>query len=295
MNALIERYKLLEEGFTTKVNIRQCLRINTLKANPQELILRLKNNKVELEKVPYLEQGYFYKAGFSLGATPEYLQGFYYLQEAASQLPVQVLDPKPGEEVLDMAAAPGSKTTQIAQKMENKGIIVALDNNSYRLKSLANNLERTGVSNCLVYKKDARFCFDLGKKFGKILLDAECSGNLAIEQKFFEKTTKEGILRNAKTQKELLRAAIKSLKPKGMIVYSTCSLEPEEDELVIDWMLTKYPEMKLEKINIAIGDPGITSPFGQKLNNEISKCLRLWPHKTNTQGFFIAKIKKNEA
>jgi len=292
MNKFLERYEKLEKGFTADVKIKPCLRINTLKTNPEALAERLKKNNVKLEKVSFLENAYFYTSDFSMGATPEYLQGFYYLQEAASQIPVQILNPKPDEMVLDMAAAPGSKTTQIAQKMANKGIIVALDDKPYRLKALASNLERMNITNCVVYKKDARFAFDLGKKFDKILLDAECTGNFCTDKKFFEAKKVEDIKFRSKIQKELLKAAIKCLKNNGTLVYSTCSLEPEENEMVIDWLLSKYPDLKLEKIIFPIGDPGITKPFGQNLNPEISKCLRLWPHKTGTQGFFVAKIQK---
>ncbi len=287
---LEKRYRQLEPSFTADFKIRTCIRINTIKISPEKLVKRLEKKKVILEKADFLECGYFCRSEFSLGATPEYLQGLYYLQEAASQIPVQLLDPKPGEEVLDMSAAPGSKTTQIAQKMDNKGIIVALDNKPYRLKALANNLERMGAKNCAAYKKDARFAFDLGKKFDKILLDAECSGNFAAEKSFFDRTTLQTIKMNAKIQKELLRAAVKCLRENGILVYSTCSLEPEENEMVIDWLLSKYKHLRLEKIDFSIGDSGITNPFGQQLNTEVSGCLRLWPHKTNTQGFFVAKI-----
>jgi tRNA (cytosine40_48-C5)-methyltransferase len=290
-NTLVKRYQSL--GYTCKlIDLRPSLRINTLKTTESEIISRLKGIGVELEKIQYTDFGYFFKATFSLGATSEYLQGYYYIQEAASQLPPQILEPKPDEIVLDMCAAPGSKTTEIAQYMHNKGTLVALDADPRRLFALRNNLERCGVMNALLYKKDARFVFDLGLQFDKILLDAPCSGNYAIEEDFFIKKSVDGIRERARLQKELLKAAIKVLKKNGTLVYSTCSLEPEEDEMNIDWLLSKYPEMKLEQVELDIGDDGLVEVFGKKLNPEIKKCKRFWPTKTKTEGFFIAKLVK---
>ncbi|RJQ17627.1 RsmB/NOP family class I SAM-dependent RNA methyltransferase [Candidatus Woesearchaeota archaeon] len=291
MNPFVERYQKMESTFNADVTLQSCLRVNTLRTTPQDILARLTSKKVELEKVPYLDFGHFFHADFSLGATPEYLLGYYYLQEAASQLPVQVLQPQAGETVLDMAASPGSKTTQIAQYMQNKGAIIALDNHPMRLNALRNNIERMGVTNTIIFKKDARFAFDLGMQFDKILLDAPCSGNFAKEKKFFELKTVEGARQMARTQKELLTAALKCLKPNGILVYSTCSLEPEENEMNMEWLLKKF-SVQLEKINLDIGDEGLTNIFGEELSLEIKKTVRLWPHKTGTEGFFIAKIRK---
>jgi NOL1/NOP2/sun family putative RNA methylase len=292
-NPLVKRYKMLGCD-CRQIDIKQSLRVNTLKIDEKEIIDRLKSLNVKLTKISYTNNGYFYDAKFSLGATSEYLQGYYYIQEAASQLPPQVLDPKPEETVLDMCAAPGSKTTQIAQYMRNTGTIIALDSEPRRLFALRNNLERCNVSNAILYKKDARFVFDLGIKFDRILLDAPCSGNYAIEEDFFIKKSIDGIRERARLQKELLKAAIKVLKKDGTLVYSTCSLEPEEDEMNIDWILAKYPEMRLEDTGLKIGDSGIVNVFDKKLKSEISKCRRFWPEKTGTEGFFIAKLIKTK-
>jgi len=290
-NTLVKRYQSL--GFTCKlIDLQKSLRANTLKITPKEITDRLKKLGCELTKIEYTDFGYYYTTTFSLGATSEYLQGYYYLQEAASQLPPQVLEPKPEETVLDMCAAPGSKTTEIAQYMQNKGTLVALDADPRRLFALRNNLERCGVSNALLYRKDARFVFDLGIQFDKVLLDAPCSGNYAIEEDFFIKKSVDGIRERSRLQKELLKAAVKVLKKNGTLVYSTCSLEPEENEMNIDWLLSKYPEMKLEQVQVNIGDDGLTEVFGKKLNPELKKCKRFWPTKTKTEGFFIAKLVK---
>jgi NOL1/NOP2/sun family putative RNA methylase len=294
MNQFLKRYKQLGEDINPNIKIKPSIRINTLKIGENELIKRLKKEKITLEKIPFLKHGYYYKAKFSLGSTPEYLQGYYYLQEAASQLATEVLfeDNKFPEKVLDMAAAPGSKTTHIAQLMNNKGIIIALDKNPQRLISLQNNLERTGVTNTIIVKKDARFASDLGMTFDKILLDAPCSGNYTLEPQFFDEKSIDGLKPLIKEQRELLKEAIKCLKKDGLLLYSTCSLEPEENELQIDWLISKYKDIKIEKINKEIGSQGLIKVFNKKLRGEIKLCKRLWPHKTGTQGFFIAKIRK---
>jgi tRNA (cytosine40_48-C5)-methyltransferase len=291
-NTFIKRYEMLGCKCSKNIILKPSLRINTLKTDEKQLLIRLKSLGVKLERISYAKHGYFYDAKFSLGATAEYLMGYYYLQESASQLPVQVLDPKPGENILDMAASPGSKTTQIAQWMDNKGTIIALDTDNRRLLALRNNLERCGITNTIVYKKDARFATDMKMTFDKILLDAPCSGNYVIEEGFFTKKSVEGVHERARLQKELLKSAFNVLKDGGTLVYSTCSLEPEENEMNIEWLLKKYPEMKLEDTGLEIGDPGLVKVFGKKLSSEIKKCRRFWPEKTGTEGFFIAKLIK---
>jgi NOL1/NOP2/sun family putative RNA methylase len=292
-NPLVKRYATLGCKCTL-ITLKPSFRINTLKRSENDIISRMRSLGIKLTKIPYTTNGYYYESQFSLGATSEYLQGYYYIQEAASQIPPQVLDPKPNETVLDMCAAPGSKTTQIAMYMQNSGTLVALDADPRRLFALRNNLERCGVTNALLYKKDSRFVFDLGMQFDKVLLDAPCSGNYIIEEGFFSKKSIDGIRERSRLQKELLKAAIKVLKVGGTLVYSTCSLEPEENEINIDWVLSKYPEMLLEQIDITVGDAGLTNIFGKKLSSEISKCKRFWPEKTNTEGFFIAKLVKTK-
>ena len=142
----LQRYKGLCDDFKEVDIEKKTIRVNTLKINDAKLIKRFKG-RVNLEKVSFLKHGYHTNAEFSLSSTPEYLLGLLYMQESASQIPALILDPKPGETVLDMAAAPGSKTTQMAAMMNNEGIIVALDPNNRRLDVLQNNLERMGISN----------------------------------------------------------------------------------------------------------------------------------------------------
>lgn len=286
MNFFLKRYA--ESGHNInpeKISLRAAIRINTIKLPEQVIVERLKNNDVRLEKIPFLKQGYWADADFSLSSTQEYLQGHYYIQESASQIPVEVLNPKPGELVLDTCAAPGSKTTQLAQWMENKGMLVALDSNSNRIVALKNNIERCGVSNCVVYQKDAAHADDLNIKFDKILIDAPCSGNLATDKEWLNKRTPDGVKSMSGVQQEILFSATLLLKPGGTVLYSTCSLEPEEDEEIIEWALDNLP-LKLEDSGLDVGSPGSTE--------RTNLCRKLWPDKDGTQGFFVAKlIKKN--
>ncbi|MFH1770926.1 MAG: RsmB/NOP family class I SAM-dependent RNA methyltransferase [archaeon] len=285
--------ELGEEFDPKEIELRKSLRINTLKIPEKELLERLNKKSVKLQRIAFLKHGFFYEAIFSMGATPEYLQGYYYLQEAASQIPSEVLNPKAGEMVLDMSAAPGSKTTQMSAQMGNKGTLVAIDNNIHRLESLRSNIERLGVENVTIFRKDARFVDDLNLKFDKVLFDAPCSGNFTDDKNWFEQRDLQGIKERARLQREILKTAVRVLKKGGVLVYSTCTLEPEENELNIDWLLKKYENLTLEETGVSIGDGGLTKVFGEQLNPEIKKCKRLWPHKTGTQGFFIAKLRKN--
>lgn len=290
MNQFLKRYKKIlgDVSGLKKVKLSDTIRVNTLRISEKDFIKRF-SKKAKLEKIVFTDFGYkVNNAKFSIGSTPEYLQGFYYIQEAAAQLPVKILEPK-NEFVLEIGAAPGGKTTQLAQYMKNKGKIVAVDIDNKRLMALKNNLERCDIKNCIIYKKDGRYISDFKLKFDKILLDAPCSGNFITDRKWFDKRTLEGIEKRSILQKALFASALSVLRKNGIIIYSTCSLEPEENEFVVDWALRSF-KIRLEEVN-TIGDPGLVF-FKKSLNPEIRKCRRLWPHKTGTQGFFIAKIRK---
>ena len=284
------RYKKLGIEFEEEANVKPSLRINTLKIEPEQLIQRLESKGVQLEKIPYLDFGYYYNADFSLASTQEFLQGYFYIQEAASQLPVQVLGVEKTDVVLDMAASPGSKTTQLAQYTTNT--IVALDVQRHRLESLKNNVERLSIPNVVILNKDAQYADDVGV-FDKILLDAPCSGNFCVNPNYYSERTIFDIQDRAKLQKKLIKTASKCLKPGGVMVYSTCSLEVEENEEVIDFAL-KNTDLKLVSTALTIGDEGLTKTYEGELDSSLTKCRRFWPHKTKTEGFFIAKLVKKK-
>jgi NOL1/NOP2/sun family putative RNA methylase len=288
----LDRYAKLGERVPTSVSIKTSLRVNTLRISEDILIPRIEKLGMKLSKVSWLRNGYVVESSkFSPGASTESLLGYYYVQEAAAQVPVEVLAPKPGESVLDCCAAPGGKLTQIAQWMQNKGVLIALEKKPHRLLSLRNNLERCGVANAIVYNVDAGKAANIGLKFDKVLLDAPCSGNFVGDKGWFSKRTIEDIQRSAQFQRNLLKAAVAALKPNGTLVYSTCTLEPEENELNMQWLIDNE-RVALEPVQCPVGDPGLTNVFGKKLDKSIANCRRFWPHKTNTEGFFVAKVRK---
>ena len=284
----VNRYSQLGWKFIDTES-RQAIRINQSNAKMKKLPERLNSLGVQLEKIHFLEAGYWIcKSRVSAGATAEYLLGFYSIQEAAAQIPATLFTGLKGKTVLDTCAAPGGKTVQLADLMDNTGAIVALDVNNRRLAALSNHLERCHISNTLVYNLDARQALRLNLKFDRILLDVPCSGNFAADNEWFNRRTLSDVERNSKTQKEILTEAAKCLSPEGQIVYSTCSLEPEEDELNMDWAV-KNLNLTIEEVN-CIGTKGLTEVFGRKLDPSIERCRRIWP--SDTQGFFVCKLTK---
>lgn len=284
----VDRYAKL--GWTFKeTSARQAIRINQTNAKGKNLPERLRNLGVELEKVPFLSAGYWVtKTKVSAGATAEYLLGLYSIQEAAAQIPATMFSVLNGKTVLDACAAPGGKTIQLADLMGNSGVITALDISKPRLAAMANHLERCHVSNTAVYNVDARQARMLNRKFDRILVDAPCSGNFAGDRQWFSRRTLADVERNAKVQRAILTETAACLADGGEIVYSTCSLEPEEDELNMDWAI-KNLGLQIQKVD-CFGDDGLTDVFGQKLDGQVALCRRVWPDQT--QGFFSCKLKK---
>jgi len=285
----LERYRKLR-GDIAEFSLRNSLRVNTLKVQPEDLKSRLEKKGVSLETIPFISNAFYYKARFSLGSTPEYLMGYYYLQEAASMLPAVVLGPQPGEVVLDMCAAPGSKTTQICELMRNEGVVIAVEEKANRAYALANNLERMGCWNAAIVRQNA-LKIENNKIFDKILLDAPCSGNYLSEPNWFEKRDLRGIRRNSELQKKLVEKAFSLLKVGGILVYSTCSLEPEEDEEIVDYAV-RVLGMSTEETGLKIGSPAATNFEEREYDKSVALARRLWPSRTGTQGFFIARLRK---
>ncbi len=283
-----ERYKQLGWKYR-EIKLRQAIRINQTNAKNKNLPQRLNKLGVEVEKIPFLISGYWVtQAKVSPGATAEYLLGMYSMQEAAAQIPASLFTAVSGKNVLDACAAPGGKTLVLADLMDNSGTITAFDVTKHRLVAMANHLERCHVSNTIVYNLDARQAAKLDRKFDRILLDVPCSGNFASDREWFLRRTWEDVERNAKLQREILSGTLKCLEPNGEIVYSTCSLEPEEDELNIDWAI-KNLGLAVQPID-SFGEAGLTEVFGIKVDPQIERCRRIWPDQT--QGFFACKLKR---
>ena len=270
------------------VEPKQAIRINTINAK-EDIIKRLESLGIKLGKISFLENGYWVcKSEFSVGATSEYLLGSYSIQEAAAQIPAALFTELKDKTVLDACAAPGGKTIQLADLMQNTGAIIALDVKKQRLTALSNQLERCRVKNTIVYIMDARQVSRLKLRFDRILLDVPCSGNFATDKEWFSRRTIKDVERNAELQREILTEATEVLKDDGEIVYSTCSLEPEENELNIEWAI-KHLNLQVEKIN-CYGEKAPTNIFGKQLDSSIENCRRIWPGQT--QGFFVCKLEK---
>ncbi|NJE26707.1 NOL1/NOP2/sun family putative RNA methylase [Thermococcus sp. MV5] len=291
-----ERYSQLDESKEfwnlLLTPLRQSIRINTLKA-PLDYVKSRLEEKYKLEPIPWVKEGFFINT-HEFGKMIEYSLGLVFPQEASSMIPPVVLDPKPGELVLDMAAAPGAKTTQLAQLMGNEGCIIANDMKKWRVNVLIANLNRFGVLNTRVTVKDGAYFSRFENTFDKVLLDAPCSsvGMVRKSFKFLNNWSMKKVIMYSNIQKKLILAAYKALKPGGILVYSTCTIDPFENEEIVDYLLRKT-DAKLEKINLPLkSTPPVLEFEGKKYSEEVKKCLRLHPEDNNTEAFFVAKIRK---
>ena len=283
-----ESFKFFKEG----LGIKKSIRVNTLKISKKELIERL--NSFEIEEIPWFNCGLFVNNG-NISNTIEYFLGYYYIQDSASMIPPIVLDPKKDDIVLDIAASPGSKTTQMAAQMENKGLIIANDVNIKRLTALRFNLQKCGVTNTIVTNLDGRWFHNMNIKFNKILVDAPCSssGTFVSNPNVFNSWNQGKVNELSRIQKQLLESAVKCLNDDGIIVYSTCSIDPEENEEVIDFAV-KNLEVKTEKIKIKnIKTCDALQNFGKRdYDKSVKNAIRLNPFDNLTEGFFICKLRK---
>ncbi len=304
--------------------LRKCVRVNTLKIDVPTLQKRLEDQGWILTPVPWCKEGFFVEGHkdfhrFDIGNLVEHDLGYFYVQEAASMLPPVVLfsdvqdkvantdDQVPASlfVVLDLCAAPGSKTSQLAQYMNNEGLLIANDVDVSRLRPLSLNLQRMGVTNVLVTlgafqrsKKSTKPRNPFGEEpfFDRILVDAPCSGTGTIRRSFkmLEMYSEGFVRRLVAIQKALILNAFTLLKSGGTMVYSTCSQEPSENEGVVSYLLEKQSSAKLLDIELDIKRSEPIMEFdGETFNPEVKKCLRIYPQDNNSEGFFVAKIRKN--
>ncbi|GMI46260.1 hypothetical protein TrCOL_g309 [Triparma columacea] len=275
------------------------IRTNTLKARRKDLAQALIKRGINLDPLSnWSKVGLkIYESTVPVGATPEYLAGHYMLQSAASMCPVMSLSPLPGERVLDMSAAPGGKTTYIAQLMKNQGVIVANDLKAERQKATVANLHRLGVRNVIAVCNDGTKYPKVMGNFDRVLLDAPCSGLGVIsrDQSIKVQRTVQDIERTAHLQKKLLLAAVDAVNPKsktgGYIVYSTCSVSVQENEQVVQYMLGKR-DVKLVDAGLPFGNEGYTRYQERRFHPSLKMTRRFYPHVHNMDGFYVAKFKK---
>ncbi|MDQ3835578.1 MAG: RsmB/NOP family class I SAM-dependent RNA methyltransferase, partial [Thermoproteota archaeon] len=269
------------------------IRVNTLKTSIEELMLRLRSKGFEFKATRIPEVLAVKKASLSLGATTEYLLGHYYIQDLSSCIAVEALDIKQNQIVLDMAAAPGGKTTFMAQKMHNTGIIIAMEPSGRRARSTLFNLARCGVYNTCIFKTNAVQADKLGIKFDRVLLDAPCSceGVMARDPTRKRSHKPEDVDYCSKIQENLIESAVSRVKPGGILVYSTCSFAPEENEMVVDRVLKDWGSVRVEPIPYGIN--GLIKFGDLSFGNAMMNTRRLYPHLHNTTGFFIARLRIN--
>ena len=249
----------------------QALRFNTLKVqSPEERMRILKTLKISSDKkVSWANEAYYFDENVRPGKHPYHEMGLYYIQEPSAMSAAALLAPKPGMRVLDLCAAPGGKSTQLATYLGDSGLLVSNEINTQRSRILSQNIERMGIKNAIVTNEDS---FVLASHFpgffNAIQVDAPCSGEGMFRKlpEAIEQWSMENVAICAERQKEILDNAAVMLKPGGTIVYSTCTFSKEENEDVIEYFLERHPDFTLEEME------------------------RFWPHKVDGEGHFVAKL-----
>ena len=277
------------------------IRANTLRTRRRDLAQALINRGVNLEPIgAWSKVGLqVFESSVPIGATPEYLAGHYMLQAASSFLPCIALAPQPNERVLDMASAPGGKSTYLSALMQNTGTVFANDSNKNRIKSLVANIHRLGCKNVVVCNYDGRQFPKVIGGFDRVLLDSPCSGTGVIHKDQSVKVNKSerdfALLTHL--QKQLLLCAIDSVNPRsstgGYVVYSTCSVMVEENEEVVQYALRKRSNVKIVDTGIQFGRDGFKSFGRAKFDDRMVFARRIFPHVHNLDGFFVCKLKVN--
>lgn len=281
--------KFLNTGYNTYIR-------RGIRCSDERLNSGLSAYGITLQKHSKVNPAYIVLEGEELaGKTLQHLMGMYYIQSLSSMIPPIVLNPRHNELVLDLCAAPGSKTTQLAEMMENRGTLVSNEISVERVKTLVHNIDRMNLINTGVLNKQGELLSRVySNYFDKILVDAPCSalGVLQKKQEVSRWWNEERVSVLSAIQIKLLISAVKMLKPGGEIVYSTCTLTPEENELIINLVLNKYP-VEILDIELPVNaSEGITLYKNEKLHSGLSRARRILPWEVNSEGFFIAKLRK---
>ncbi|GGG15274.1 RsmB/NOP family class I SAM-dependent RNA methyltransferase [Paenibacillus abyssi] len=285
------------------------LRLNRLKID-EEQFFRISPLADRLRPIPWAQGGFYYEEGDRPGKHPHYHAGLYYIQEPSAMAPAELLDVKPGHKVLDLCAAPGGKSTQLAAKLQGRGVLVANDNARERTKALAKNIELAGVRNAVVLNEEPEALAPVfAGYFDRILVDAPCSGEgmFRKEESMITQWERHSVERCAVMQHDILRHAAAMLAPGGRLVYSTCTFSPEENEAQIASLLAEDPELSVWRVSLAhgwaAGRPdwiGLQDGEDELIDNqlkdlgeikqEISGTVRLWPHLVKGEGHYAAVL-----
>ncbi len=312
----VERYSQLIPDFDAFLEamqrpLRRTFRVNTHKATRKQVLELMADLKPE--PLPWFELGFSLAENGvgpseredaresphfpSLGKRIEHFIGLIYVQEAASMAPPLVLQPEPGECVLDIAAAPGSKTTEMSAMMENTGIIISNDPSPTRVRGLIGNIDRAGCLNVAVCRMDGT---SLGRalegKCDRVLVDAPCSseGTIRKSAQALDHWSVAAIERFPSVQKRLILAGYHALKPGGVMVYSTCTVAPEEDESIVAHLLDRQPEAEVcvAELPGLTMRPGLRGWGGESFPDAVERCRRILPQDNDTEPFFLARIRR---
>ena len=272
------------------------LRVNTKKISVEEFC---RICPFDIEPIPWIDNGFYYDGEQVQAAKhPYYFAGLYYLQEPSAMTPANRLPIEPGDKVLDVCAAPGGKATELGAKLMGQGVLMANDISNSRAKGLLKNIELFGIGNVLVLSEEPGKLQDyFPEYFDKILIDAPCSGEgmFRKDKKMVKAWEEHGPEFFAKIQRGIVVQAAHMLKPGGMILYSTCTFDPQENEGTIEYLMEQFPEFKIVDIlpydGFACGKPEVTKSNRQ----DLTKTVRIWPHKMHGEGHYLALLQKGEA
>ena len=284
-----EEYALFAQSYESERH--QALRVNTAKISIEDF---LSLSPFSLRQVPWAAEGFYYEGTDRPGKHPYHEAGLYYIQEPSAMAVAALADAQPGERVLDLCAAPGGKTTQLAAAMKGEGLLVSNEIHPARAKILAQNVERMGIPNALVTNESpASLVSHFPVFFDRIVVDAPCSGEgmFRKEEQAASQWSPENVELCARRQAEILKDAAKMLRPGGRLVYSTCTFAPEENEGSISCFLESHPEFSVEAVSayegFAPGRPGWAGACEQ-----VGGTYRLWPHRLEGEGHYAAVLKK---
>lgn len=290
------------------------LRVNTMKISVEDFVSLA---PFHLTKIPWIDNGFYYEREDDPARHPFYFAGLYYLQEPSAMTPAHILPVRPGEHVLDLCAAPGGKATALAAKLDGEGLLVANEISASRAKALLKNLEVFGTKNAFVTNAvPAKMADQFEEAFDKILVDAPCSGEGMFRKDIANAKawSLEKVAACAKTQRDITQQAVRMLRPGGLMLYSTCTFSPEENEETVAYLLDHCPEMELIEIpwqdgfahgredclhlfekeqseNSAKWQPSDAGQ-GEKRGYGLEKCVRIFPHKMGGEGHFLALLRK---
>ncbi len=287
------------------------IRVNTLKLSPEEFE---KLCPFPIQRIPWVANGYYYDTQEQPARHPYYYAGLYYIQEPSAMTPASLLPIRKGDKVLDICAAPGGKSTELGAKLSGDGLLVSNDISNSRAKALLKNIELFGIRNALVLSEAPNKLYDyFPEYFDKILIDAPCSGEGMFRKSpaIMKNWEQYGVEYYNKLQKEIIIFAAKMLKPGGMMLYSTCTFSPEENEGTIAYLLEQFPEFHVvnaipseeEQKRLGISYEGFDFgkpdwveglPADAPYREELKACIRLWPHKINGEGHFITLLQKGD-